>query len=135
MGKHENPGDHRYTVTIVGVIALVFLVVSLILGLAFTAEKDEDWAPIITPIIGLVAPTIIALITLLRVNQTRADLNNGIVERPVERAIEKAFTGDHNFVDAKIRQALAETLLEHVEPGSIPRDSWDGETERRGSDG
>lgn len=135
MGKHENPDDHRYTVTVVGVIALVFLVVSLVLGLAFTAEKDENWAPILTPIIGLVAPTIIALITLLRVNQTRADLNNGVVERPVERAIEKVFTKDDNLVDAKIRQALAETLLEHVEPGSIPQDSWDGETERRGSNG
>jgi hypothetical protein len=108
-----NGRDHKWDVTIIGVVALVFLAVALVLGLSFGDDGDRDLLPIITPIIGLIAPTIVALLTLLKVQDARADLRNGVVEKPVRQAMTEVLS-ERPPVREEVRAALEEILSEHL---------------------
>lgn len=98
--------------TLVGaIVALIFLAVALILGLAFTHDLNDGSTPFVVSILALVGTVIPVLLSLSSSEQTKqsvadtqakvealhADLTNGVLKQNVKDAIGEV--SDESLVD------------------------------------
>ena len=94
-------------VVLVGIIALVTVATMAILGV--TVFGAENSTPVITAVLGFVAPTVASLFTLLRVETTRTEVSEvkGLVDTQKADAAAAVATAEHVA-------AQAVTTAEHV---------------------
>jgi hypothetical protein len=64
------------TIIITAAAALTGFCVAMIVALQFTGRSESDIAPVATMIIGLASPTLVALVTLVRMEETKAQLSD-----------------------------------------------------------
>lgn len=83
------------TATLAAVVALAFIAAALIFGVAVTGSLDASTSPFITTVLGVIGPTILALVTLNRVESTRNTvestniaLHNGLIPTKIQEAVD-----------------------------------------------
>lgn len=64
------------TIVIVAAAALTGFCAALIVALQFSGRPESDLSPTIGTIIGLVAPTLVALVTLVRLQDTQQQITD-----------------------------------------------------------
>ncbi len=105
----------RAGTTIGAVVALVALAVGLVVALGLGNAIDSDTTPLIISLLGFISTTVLSLLALARIEDTKRDLNNGAVSKPVKEAVEEAFSASERpTVERAVRKALAEILEEHL---------------------
>jgi hypothetical protein len=75
---------------IVGVVSLIAIAVALVLGLGFEGLLDSSHIGVVVSVIGSFAPTIAAILALLKVDKVRDDIRNGPLHKSVTEATKTA---------------------------------------------
>lgn len=75
--------------TVFGVILLVIIVAISIVVIEIVVDAPEIVKLHINTIMSIVAPTVVALLALLRIEQTRDDINNGPLKGQVKKAMQE----------------------------------------------
>jgi hypothetical protein len=91
-------------VVIVGAVVFCF-VIAAVVAIYVAAPEGANTGSLITLLIGQVAPTLVALGVLAKVNSTAAQ---------VEQVAEDTYRLTNGLLDAKARAAIADTMPEHL---------------------
>lgn len=91
-------------IVIVGAAVFCF-VIAAVVAVFVAAPDGAETGSLITLLIGQVAPTLVALGVLAKVNQTDAK---------VERVADDTYRLTNGLLDAKVRAAIADTTPEHM---------------------
>ena len=90
-GNYLPPNAPRFsgTAVLASVVALVAVTIAAIVGLVIFSGSDSRSTPVIVTLLGFVAPTVTGLLALLRVDQTRRELHNGLIPAKVHEAVQE----------------------------------------------
>jgi hypothetical protein len=72
-----------------GVVTLILIAAALVCGLAVTGHLDSQSTPLITVIFGLIAPSLTALLTMMRVEAVSHELKNGLIPSKIMEALQQ----------------------------------------------
>lgn len=92
---------------IAGVVALVAIAAAVFFGLAVTDHLTAESTPLLSVVFGLIGPAVVSLLTLLRVEEVRHDLRNGLIPERVKTALAEH---DEETGATEIRNDLREAL-------------------------
>ena len=102
------------TTVLAALVSLILIVAAFVLGVEFINKGDADSSlPVIAVLMGLVAPTITALLALLKAEGVQHDLNNGTVKNKVKEAITE--------IDDAKATAKAEAQAEIAKPVPVKK--------------
>ena len=118
------------TTIVTGIVALFVVAAALVVGLSLTGAGDKS-TPLLTGLISVLAPTIVALVGLLRADQAKAvalrtqltsqdnydSLTNGLLQSKVAEGIDRA--NRHQTVVAEQSEIL--TLLRRINENFPPK--------------
>lgn len=96
--------NNNNVVVIVGAVVFCF-VIAAVVAVYVAAPEGANTGSLITLLIGQVAPTLVALGVLAKVNSTDAK---------VEQVAEDTYRLTNGLLDAKARAAIADTMPEHL---------------------
>lgn len=91
-------------IVIVGAVVFCF-VIAAVVAVYVAAPEGANTGSLITLLIGQVAPTLVALGVLAKVNSTDAK---------VERVADDTYRLTNGLLDAKVRAGIADTMPEHM---------------------
>lgn len=91
-------------IVIVGAAVFCF-VVAAVVAIFIAAPEGANTGSLITILIGQIAPTLVALGVLAKVNSTDAK---------VERVADDTYRLTNGLLDAKVRAGIADTMPEHM---------------------
>jgi hypothetical protein len=115
-GKDKSSRTNRTGTVIAAVVVLVALLVIFISILSIGDAVNDSTTPLIVTVVGFISTTVVSLLALARIEDTKRDLNNGAVKEPVRQAVEEAFdSADRPGMRIAVREALAELLEEHLQ--------------------
>lgn len=82
---------------IVGILGLLFIITTLILGLGAVGQLNSQTTPLIVTVLGVVTSSVASLLALFKGEQVHSDINNGVVTAKVQDALENSNIpgGDH----------------------------------------
>lgn len=100
--------ERSFTVVVASIVALTVVAVGGAVGV--TALLGVDASPVITVIVGFTAPTVAALVTLVRVQQTGGKVDE-VKELVVEQAELGLITAEHTQETSEAAIAQAKAVL------------------------
>ena len=102
MSRNNMPNNN--VIVIVGAAVFCF-VIAAVVAVFIAAPEGANTGSLITTLVGQIAPTLVALGVLAKVNSTEAK---------VEQVADDTYRLTNGLLDAKARAAIADTMPEHL---------------------
>lgn len=85
-------GNHR--TVLAAVVGLAMIAAGLVAGVAVTGRINADSTPLITAVLVMIGTVLPAILALSRVEHVKRELENGLIERKVENALNRTVVPD-----------------------------------------
>jgi hypothetical protein len=105
--------DRKWAVVIGGIVAMTAIVAATVLGLTISSP-ESDSTPVLVTLLGFVAPTVVALLALLKGLDNQADIRENTTK--TNDLHDKVTNG---FLDLKMRRSVTTALEEAVDNGIL----------------
>lgn len=93
---------NRVSSTVVVAAIIILVGIGAILLTVLTALGNgvlgEGTAPFLTSLLGIIGTTVVSFLTLLRIEQTRRDIHNGIIKEQAKEAIVETANGEREWL-------------------------------------
>ena len=91
MPNYNNRPHTKFTGTAIltALVAIVFVVAACVVALVYAGGGVDKSTPLIVTMLAVLGPVLTSLVTLIKVDQTRQDLPNGLIPDKIKEAAEE----------------------------------------------